>query len=96
MLIKEDVDDLYAALNRAIRDDLLNQTYRLRHLNTDSTDNRQITDMDVDAIQVDDKLANNVKHVSEEMWCEMADSIAAIAAVVRPHRPNAQNTALCT
>ena len=93
MLIKEDVDDLYGALNRAIRDDLLNQTYRLRHLNTDSTDNRQITDMDVDAIQVDDKLANNAKHVSEEMWCEMADSIAAIAAVVRPHRPNAQNTA---
>jgi len=90
-LIKEDVADIDAALNRAIRDELLSQTFRLRHLTTDDSDHRHITDMDVDAIHVDEqnnsRTVNN-RSVSQEQWSEMADSIAAIAAAVRPPNVN--------
>lgn len=74
ILIRDEVADLPAALNRAVRQDLLKQTYRLRQIDDDG---RQIEDMDVDAIETDEKY--NTAPATTKQIEDLAVEVAAIA-----------------
>ena len=81
-LIKNDVADLQAALQLAVRDELLQRTYRLRQLGTHESDRRNIEDMDIDCIE-QDKTDDSDDPVTQKQWTEMAASVAAIATAVK-------------
>ena len=86
-LIREDVSNLQAALQRAIRDDLLQQTYRLRLIHNSGSDDRHIEDMDVDYLERNEQIhAHNP--VTQDQLSELTASVAAIAAAVnKSHTP---------
>ena len=84
-LIREDVPTLHQALQRAIRDDLLQQTYRLRQITTDH-DNRKVEHMEIDHIEKSDQ---NIKDNGlQEQISELTASVAAIAAAVNRSQHN--------
>ena len=83
MLIRENVATIQDALQRAVRDELLQQTYKLRNLtNTDNTDKRNITDIEVDLVATHEP--DNKAMITRNEWSDMTASVAAIAAAVRP------------
>ena len=78
LLIRENVADLPRDLNRAVRQELLLQTYRLREVDTIDDQGRNVEKMEVDAL--DFELENNEEApATQKQFQGLADSIAAIA-----------------
>lgn len=74
-LIKDNVQTLHEALQRAIRDDLLQQTYKLRSINNEN----EHEPMDCSAIE---NQPQSKPEVTQDQFNELSVSVAAIAAAI--------------
>ena len=94
LLIQEDVPNLQAALARAIRQELLQQTFQLRQVNTFDNDRRDIVNMEVDQVDQNNAELGTQPSVTPEQWTEMTNQVAAIASAVKqiPTSYNASHT----
>ena len=78
-LIREDVPDLPAALNRAVRQELLHQTFKVRLVNTDS-EGRHVEDMEVDTVEIAEiESSNKEAPATQRQFEELSASVNAIA-----------------
>ena len=78
-LIREDVPDLPAALNRAVRQELLHQTFKVRQVNTDSK-GRHVEDMEIDTIEISEiESTNKEAPATQRQFEELSASVNAIA-----------------
>ena len=83
ILIQEDVPTLQAALARAIRQELLHQTFQLRQVNTFDNDRNDIINMEVDHVDENIAETGTQPSVTHEQWTEMTNQVAAIASAVK-------------
>ena len=95
ILIQEEVPNLQAALARAIRQELLQQTFQLRQVNTFDNDRREIVNMEIDQVDQRNEAPQNHQTVTNEQWTELSNSVAAIASAVKDihvHVPSSYNS----
>ena len=79
LLIREQIVDLPTALNIAVRQDLLRQTYKLREVDKIDGEGRHVESMDIDTVERDDHNNENAPATIKDIR-ELSENIAAIAS----------------
>ena len=79
-IIREEPKDLAAALDRAVREEMLNESFKIRLTGID-TKGRHIIPMDID--RIDCELNNEDAPVTKKQFDELSNSIAAITRTLK-------------
>ena len=87
LLIRDQIVDLPTALNIAVRQDLLRQTYKLREVDKIDVEGRHVESMDIDTVERDDYNNENAPATIKDIR-ELSENIAAIASNFKRPRDN--------
>ena len=80
-IIRESPKDLTTALDSAIREEMLNESFKIRHANVTDSEGRRVVPMEIDMIKAE--ATNGDSHPTKKDFDDLVKTVASISSAVK-------------